>query len=234
MVKLYAYIKDGFVDNLIYCHNVYEANELNNQLYAGSLLVIDASRYKITIGDKYQNGIFYHFNEITKEWDKTELLYHSNISLKQLAQEINDIWNVISPTIDVENCLLSEYITYRINETVRKFNEYLNENSLDYINDIGEHVSINMGLENWNMFISNFMAYRVLKDVDIHAELIWYDVYGNKISLTEKEAVLLMSNWKRELDKYIEYANILISRFKQSDTKTEVSDITIDFVTMNI
>lgn len=229
MVKLYAYIKEGFVENLIYCHNVYEANELNNQLYAGSLLVIDASRYKITIGDKYQNGIFYHFNDDTKEWNKTELLRQSNISIKQLAKDIDDIWNIINPTIDIENCLLSEYINYRIDEVVRKFNEYLNENALCYINDSGKQILINIALENWNMFNSNFVAYKTLKDANINSELIWHDTSGKMIIFSEKEYILLMKEWKETLDKYIEYVNSLISKIKESASKSEVSAIIIDF-----
>lgn len=62
----YALIKDGVVENVIICDSYPTAGRIAEATGCDEAVWVD--QYLVTIGDKYENGVFYHNgNEIERQ-----------------------------------------------------------------------------------------------------------------------------------------------------------------------
>ena len=69
MLKFYAFIENGMVQNIVPCHGKDDAIENARLQYDNPIVIeIGTSNCNLMIGDKYENGIFYHFDYVTEDW----------------------------------------------------------------------------------------------------------------------------------------------------------------------
>lgn len=59
----YAVIHDGVVQNIMVCENIDLANRISMAVHGEDGFAIEVSYISCAIGDRYENGVFYHTSE---------------------------------------------------------------------------------------------------------------------------------------------------------------------------
>ena len=231
MLKIYAFIQDGKVQNIVPCHGKEYAMENARLQYDNpSVVEIGTSKCDLMIGDKYENGNFYHFNHETEGWDKVRFVQEtSSADVKKLQKEIRELKNMLKPSINVDDCLFEEYQDFRIGEAVYKFNEFLDNYFLSFESN-GHEYLINASKDNWNSFVSNAAAQKMLVEYGINAgEFLWYDAEGVVFEMTTDEVMSVMKTWKDLINDMTVYMNTLVRDIRACTKKAEVKAISIDY-----
>lgn len=232
MLKFYAFIENKKVQNIVPCHDYDDAIENARLQYDNpSVIEIGESRYNIAIGDKYENGMFYHFDFQTEHWNQINATANVKTDdIKLLKKEITNIKNSIKPTINTDTCLFEEYQDFRINEAVYKFTEYLNNYYIQL--HIGDEIHlINASLESWNLFISNFMANKILEDYSSieSCNYTWFDAEGKVFKMKLDETMSLIKEWKNIIEVLTAHMNYIVTSIRNCKKKAEVKSIIIDY-----
>ena len=231
MLKFYAFIEDNKVQNIVPCHGKEDAIENARLQYDNpSVVEIGTSKCDLMIGDKYENGFFYHFNHDTKEWDRVDFVQEtSSNEVRKLRKEILEVKNMLKPSIDANDCLFEDFQNFRIGEAVYRFNLFLNNYYISFNKNGNEHL-ISASKENWNDFITNFTAYKILIEYDAKdKDFTWYDAEGTIFSMTIDEAVSIIKDWKNSLDILTVHMNNIVTSIRNCTKKAEVAAIVIDY-----
>lgn len=239
MLKMYAFIQDNKVQNIVPCHSQEDANELIAIQYVGESTAIKIDGYDLTIGDKYENGKFYHFNFELQDWVELKRTYGDE-DINQLKKDIENLKraniNAVKQNghyINYNTCLFEEYLDFRINEAVFKYQEFL-ENAfiLHIVSDEKETIQyqINMSPNNWYGFVNMYTSYKALKDMGIETELYWFDGEANQIIFnTEEECLALMKTWRDQNQRLAFRLNDIIKQIYNCKKKAEIKAIDISF-----
>lgn len=230
MLKMYAFIQDNRVQNIVPCHSQEDADELVNLQYTNNPIAIEFDGYDITIGDKYENGLFFTFNHEREKWDLLEKKENEDIA--RLKNEINELKqkNKNAPrTFNYDTSLFEEYVDYRIGEAVYKYNEFFKSNFIIFKINNAEY-RINLSHENWNGFMDMYNSYKALKENQIDTYLYWFDGEANKIIFeNEKDCLNLMKAWRENNERLADRLNDIIKKIYSCKKKSEVKAIEISF-----
>lgn len=236
MLKMYAFIQEGKVQNIVPCHSQEEANEIIKMQYTEDPIAIEINGYDLTIGDKYENGLFFHFNHNINDW---VLLKKESTSedINSLKKEIENLKtqgiNKKTNRINYDTCLFEEYVDYRIGEAVFKYGNFLENSFILHTIMDGENViqhQVNMSHNNWCSFMNMYTSYKALKEAGIDTELYWFDGDANKIVFeTEEECLSLMKAWREQNKRLSDRLNDIIKQIYSAKKKAEVKAIDISF-----
>ena len=235
MLKMYAFIQDGKVQNIVPCHGQSEANELIKMQYTEDPIAVEIDGYDLTIGDKYENGMFFHFNHDIEDW----VLLRKNISdeVQKLRTEISNLQlqnNGKSVNrINYDTCLFEEYVDFRIGEAVHKYESTLQNSYILHTITEGDNViqhQVNMSHNNWCSFMNMYNSYKALTAAGIEAELYWFDGDANMITFeTEEECLSLMKAWRDQNQRLATRLNEIVKQIYSCRKKAQVRDIIVNF-----
>ena len=239
MLKMYAFIQEGKVQNIVPCHSQEEANEIIKMQYTEDPIAVEIDGFDLTIGDKYENGLFFHFNHQIDDW--VLLKKETSEEVKKLQNEINVLrtqnnnGNTKPNKINYDTCLFEEYVDFRIGEAVHKYTKTL-ENSFIIFNihiddeNIMQH-QVNMSHNNWCSFMNMYNSYKVLKDAGYEdIELCWFDGDADEIEFkSEDDCLRLMKLWRDQNIHLMKRLNNIVKQIRSCKKKSEVKAIEISF-----
>lgn len=85
--QVFAQIFEETVQNVIICDNYELANYLARATYGNTAFAVDCLQYPCQIGDKYIEGIFYHFDPETKAQTEIQYIPTQEQQVQQLQSE---------------------------------------------------------------------------------------------------------------------------------------------------
>lgn len=239
MLKFYAFIEDGIVQNIVPCHGREDAIENARLQYDNPIVIeIGASKCDLMIGDKYENGIFYHFDYTTEDWITVKNQNNDEKEISNLKKEIERLKSSIDDgalthQINYDTCLFEEYVNFRIGEAINKYTRFLDNAFILHNVEEGENVTqyqVNMSHNNWCGFVNMYVSYKALKEAGIETELYWYDGKANKIIFeTEEECLSLMKAWRDQNQRLTIKLNETVKQIYSCEKKADVKAIEISF-----
>lgn len=103
----YALIYENEIKNIFICENYELANVLARASFGDNAFSIEVSRYIVGIGDKYENGIFYHTLD-NGDIKEAEYIPTNDEEIKQLKYQIEKINETIKGLEDKIKSILKE------------------------------------------------------------------------------------------------------------------------------
>lgn len=105
----FALIYENEVKNVFICENYELANQLARASYGDHAFSVETTRYITNIGDKYENGIFYHKLE-DDSFEKVMYIPTEKESIAELQSKLTQSQAVLTETyeskISLENKIL--------------------------------------------------------------------------------------------------------------------------------
>lgn len=239
MLKMYAFIQEGKVQNIVPCHSQEDADELIKLQYTENPIAIKIEGYDLTIGDRYENGEFFHYDYIKDSWVKLinnspeEEIKKLKAELENLKKNNGSLIKNQNRRINYDTCLFEEYFDFRIEEAVFKYQNFL-ENAFILHTVTNEENTvqhqINMSHNNWYSFMNMYLSYKALTNAGLEAELYWFDGEANKIIFkTEDECLSLMKTWREQNQRLSNRLNDIIKQIYSCKKKSEIKAIDISF-----
>ncbi len=121
----FALVYENEVKNIFICHNYELANQLARASFGNEAFAVETTRYAITIGDKYADGMFYRILEDGTE-QRVKYIPTEADNIAELQSKF--IQSQLALTETYENKIFLEEKILNLQQTITNLYEKMEEN----------------------------------------------------------------------------------------------------------
>lgn len=227
--KIYAIIEDNIVMAIDRVYDEQDALNRATLCYTKNPMAIECNAYPCEIGDKYVDGVFYHYDNKMKSWVKVEKVASYDDELESLNGEVSYLKNLITPSIDIDDCTVNELKEFKINKSKTALKEYLLSNPLVSDCHNGELKTYTITKDKWDMFIGKFIIHLEKKRMNLNSTMMW-NASGDELEpWTDEECFKFIDEWTAISDVLVKEQQRIEKSIVNAQKKQEISNIVFNY-----
>lgn len=232
--RVYAIMEDHKIWNIKRFDSLQDAIEEAKFYYVNNPGAVECTFYPCEEGDKYIDGIFYHFDLKTQTWEKIEKIASCEEEVEILKNQIQYLESLLIPSIDTDDCTVNELKEFMIKKSKLALEDYLLANPLVSDCHGGKTATYTITKEKWDSFNTRFSMH-LLKKMNYMSDGMMWNATGEPLEYWyDEECFTLQRQWEKIINPLIQHQQKIEKSINEATKKKDILAISFNYAEIDI